>query len=207
MQDIPMKKYMFWAVLALIIFLLSAMWGWQSTSVSTNPEQKTLKPAPQELMTALEDNFLNIKTYAIPRDFPSRPFLNPQGQEITINDLQSPIIVVNLWATWCPPCIKELPTLQALNEKYEDIEVIAISLDFFTDIEPVKSFLNKRGVNDFAAYLDHTQSFQADLTITGLPTTYIIGPDRRVYYEFQGDSDWNAPEFHTFFDALLNENQ
>jgi len=94
-------------------------------------------------------------------------------------------VVVNFWATWCTPCLKEMPELSALDAMREHIEVIGLAYD---DIEPaeLKAFLKKHPVVYPIAIVD-TYTPPADFeTPRGLPTTYLIAPDGRIAKQFLG---------------------
>lgn len=104
-----------------------------------------------------------------------------------INNPEDHIRVFNFWATWCRPCIQEMPYFEALNQEYSDVEVILISFDFKHEHERVGDFIEKRGIKstvkildeiDFNAFIDKINS-----TWTGaIPATLIIDADNEQYF-------------------------
>lgn len=102
-------------------------------------------------------------------------------------------VVVNFWATWCGPCLKEMPELSALHTMRDNIEVVGLA---YEDIEPVQmqAFLKQHPVSYPIAILDTYAPPRDFATPRGLPITYLIAPDGRVAKQFLGPVDAHAVE-------------
>ena len=128
---------------------------------------------------------------------PSARFNDPDGREISLADFKGVPVLVNLWASWCAPCVKELPTLDRLAAAHRDdgqLGVIAVSQDSGPQ-ESVDAFLAKLKVVDLGAYHDPKMSLSGALgPDTVLPTTMLFDAEGKEVWRYVGDLDWNSPE-------------
>ncbi len=111
------------------------------------------------------------------------------------------VILLNYWATWCPPCIAEMPSLQKLYEKYGD------KMDFYfvSSEEPqiLQQFLSKKGFT-LPVYIQKMKSPSA-LESKSLPTTFLISKKGEVIIRETGSADWNSEKVHLLIDRMLSE--
>ena len=120
---------------------------------------------------------------------------------VTLHNLREKVVVLNFWATWCPPCIQELPSLEQLQSRFKDrgVEVVGISVD--VDGKAYQQFLKDHKV-DFLTVRDPDQKTNSLYGTFKFPETYII--DRRgiLRRKFIGAVDWNEPEIVDFLSKL-----
>jgi thiol-disulfide isomerase/thioredoxin len=127
---------------------------------------------------------------------PDATFVDPDGGEISLADFKGTPVLVNLWATWCAPCVKELPTLNALAHKHDKdgaLGVIAVSQDMGPQ-NSVEAFLAKLKVDDLGAYHDPKMALSGALNAQVMPTTILYDAQGREVWRYVGDLDWTGPE-------------
>ena len=124
-------------------------------------------------------------------------FSNPDGGEISLAKFKGVPVLVNLWASWCAPCVKELPTLDKLAATHRvdgQLGVVAVSQDSGPQAS-VEAFLAKLKVKDLGAYHDPKMSLSAALgPDTVLPTSILYDADGKEVWRYVGDLDWTSPE-------------
>lgn len=127
---------------------------------------------------------------------PSASFKNPDGGDISLAAFKGTPVLVNLWASWCVPCVKELPTLDALARSHRDdgqLAVVAISQD--SGPHPsVVAFLAKNKIGDLAAYQDPDMHLSFALDAPVLPTSILYDAQGRELWRYVGDADWTSAD-------------
>lgn len=159
--------------------------GDRLASLATGPMEKLVVQAP-------------------PIPTPDQPFQDAEGNEIRLADFRGQVLVVNLWATWCAPCLTEMPTLAALATHYEgrgDVRVVAISVDVPDARDKAETFLADHAPLTF--YAD--PQFQLPFAFGGkggMPQTILIDKQGRVRAVLTGGADWNSDEARAVVAAL-----
>ncbi len=132
-------------------------------------------------------------------------FDDAAGKSVQLSAFKGQVVVLNLWATWCAPCVKEMPTLARLQADFagRPVKVLAVSTDSDGQIDKAKAFIAARPPLDF--YHDDGLKLVASLTprTEGFPTTYIFDKTGRLRAVLQGDADWSSPEAEKVVAALL----
>ena len=136
-------------------------------------------------------NFFNLETL--------------DGEKVEVADklVKKKLILVNFWATWCPPCIKEIPDLLNLKKKYErDIEIIFVSVDA-NPTKVIPKFLKKNELEDFQTYIDKKLNLTKELEVKVMPTTLVITDGPYELSRVEGYIDWLNKELITKLEKLL----
>ena len=127
---------------------------------------------------------------------PDVTFNDPDGGEISLAEFKGVPTLVNLWATWCAPCVKELPTLDQLSQsqaKDGSLGVIAVSQD--SGPHPsVVAFLDMHKIDDLGAYQDSKMGLSGALGVEVMPTTILFDANGKEVWRYVGDLDWTSEE-------------
>lgn len=126
------------------------------------------------------------------KPLPDSELFDADNDPSALAQLKGQPLLVNLWAIWCAPCVKELPTLQALSKR-QKIDVIAVSQDM-APRSSVDAFLTKNGLDDLEVWHDPKMALSGALGVQILPTTILYGADGKEVWRYTGDLDWNGAE-------------
>ena len=123
------------------------------------------------------------------------------GRTYTLKDYKGKFALVNFWATWCPPCVKEMPSLNTLYEKLGDrMEVVGVHAGL--NLAVVKEFLKEHPVN-FDVIID--KKLDLNWGQAGLPTTFLLDPEGRIIYKATGERDWGGDEMVEFLKEVMDK--
>jgi thiol-disulfide isomerase/thioredoxin len=143
-------------------------------------------------MTGTMVKFVPLKK---PAPAPETPFISADGRTIKLADLVGKVVLVNFWATWCAPCVAELPSLDRLQADLggPDFEVLLISIDRGGD-RVYEPFLEKLGIRHLSSAGDARGTLLRELKAPGVPVSYVIDADGLIRGTLLGDADWASPE-------------
>jgi peroxiredoxin len=126
------------------------------------------------------------------------------GQTISLSSLRGKVVFLNVWATWCPPCREEMPSIEALYEKFKDDKnfvVLAVSQDS-DGRAPVAAFVEKHGYR-FDVLLDPENEVGEAYDVSGIPETFIIDQHGRIVAHHVGPYNWANPEIRDALEELI----
>lgn len=146
----------------------------------------------QDLATGAMANFTVL---AERKPVPRNSFVDADGNTLTLADFKGKVVLLNLWATWCAPCRREMPDLDALQRDLggERFQVVALSSDR-GGIDVVGPFFEEIGVSHLDKYNDKTMKLQRELRAFGLPTTLLIDAQGREIGRLVGPAEWGSED-------------
>lgn len=122
---------------------------------------------------------------------PAAAFEDPEGEPVTLADFRGKPLLVNLWATWCAPCIAEMPTLNALAAREPDLQVLAVSQDLDGRAK-VDAFFDQHPLPRLDRYLDPEIALMMELKVETLPTTILYDSQGKEVWRMTGKEDWQG---------------
>lgn len=197
-----LKKPGFWLMvwggagaLAILYFIIAA---------SLKPNVSAGRGAPGHDQALLVGDMAKFAYAFPPRGAPEIAFAHG-GEPATLADFRGKTVLVNLWATWCVPCLKELPSLDALEATFggEDFQVVAIASDP-RGAEAAQSFFDRLGIEHLELYLD--PNLRLAMALGGanvLPVSVLYGPDGAEIGRLVGEADWMSAEAHALVQSAI----
>lgn len=130
-----------------------------------------------------------------PRALPAVTFASGDDKPLTLSDYKGKVVLVNFWATWCAPCVSEMPSLDQLQKKMgkDKFVILPLSLDGPTRAK-VAPFYQDKKLGELGIYFDKGRAAMQALGISVLPTSILIDADGRELGRIEGEADWSAPE-------------
>jgi thiol-disulfide isomerase/thioredoxin len=125
--------------------------------------------------------------------------IDKNGSFVDFHDYQGKVVFLNFWATWCPPCIAEMPDIHALYQSMgQEVEFVMVSMD--KDFELAKKFVGKKNF-EFTIY--HPASkIPANFNVSSIPSTYVLSPDGKIVSQSLGMAKFNTEDFRTFLRTI-----
>jgi thiol-disulfide isomerase/thioredoxin len=161
-----------------------------------------IKPAG-DLKSLAHGQMAKLEVTANGKPPPTTPLLDANGRAITLADIKAPVVIVNLWATWCAPCVKEMPTLATLQSAYPgQVAVVAVSMDRLADREHARAFIAQHPPLAFYQDPKYALAFALEPPVEGFPTTVIYDGRGRERARLAGAADWDGPDARALVQRL-----
>ena len=141
-------------------------------------------------------DFKNLVVHKIPKIYENIIFLDDVGNEINIKNLDSQLIILNFWATWCEPCKEEMPSLQNLqnNSKFRNLKILPINIGQ-EDKNSIKKFFSDVNIDTFEIFYDSDVKLAKKFSLRGIPTSILINKDGYEFAKVIGSINFEDPKF------------
>ena len=157
-------------------------------------------PRPVKILSVPIDATAEASSYdfvfpSAPAPVPDLVFVDASGRKVSLSDFRGRPIVLNIWATWCVPCRKEMPSLDRLQAKFDPSKLIVLTLSIDRQGASVISpFYQELGLHSLGIYVDTTGSAASKLGMPGVPGTLLIDAEGREVGRKLGPAAWDSPE-------------
>jgi thiol-disulfide isomerase/thioredoxin len=136
---------------------------------------------------------------------PDVHYFDENGRRQSFQALHGRLVLVNLWATWCAPCVRELPALARLSQEMSDRQVVVVAIDVGRDdARAAKAFLSRHGAARLGVYLDSDTTMLRGFHAFGLPTSILLDGKGRMIARVVGPADWDDPEAVAYLRRMAN---
>ncbi len=147
----------------------------------------------------------SVKMSSIGEGIPAPDFTFPglDGKNTSLSNYKGKVVLVNIWATWCPPCVYEMPSMQKLYNEFngKNFEILAVSIDA-AGVDAVAPFMKKHKLS-FPALMDPKGTIKSMYRVTGIPESFIIDKQGILVGKIIGPRDWATQEIFGFFQDLI----
>jgi thiol-disulfide isomerase/thioredoxin len=165
-----------------------------------------LMAGPAQAQTVLPDLSHHLTEVAEPQLAKNFTFKDLDGKTRTLSDYRGKVVLVNFWATWCPPCRREMPSLERLNQKLQGEPFIILAVDQWESYDLVFAFTGQLDPQPtFPILFDSKSQASKQWDVKGLPASFIVDKKGRVVYRAMGGREFDHPEIEQLIRNLLKE--
>lgn len=138
-----------------------------------------------------------------PKPAPALRLIDLDGKVHDLAELKGKLVLVNFWATWCPPCRREMPSLERLHQRLEKQGLAVLAVDVGEDADTVFAFTGQLEPSpSFPILLDRDSRAMQNWKVKGLPTTFVVDPQGRLIYRAVGGREFDSPDMTESLRAL-----
>ena len=138
-----------------------------------------------------------------PKTAPSVGFADASGSRHALSDFRGQYVLLNLWATWCAPCVSELPALASLKMQVPGLKVLAVNVYAKDKPADITSFLKAHKASLLGTLTDNDVTLERSFGAYGLPLTVLIDPSGKVVARTEGPAEWGSPQAVAYFKNMV----
>ncbi len=192
-----MRNSIIYIFLITIILTFGCKKVESKTIKNVKTDQNTTGQSKNELIAKLGGN-----TTKEPTKTTDAKFMNINGKNSKLSDFKGKVIMLNLWATWCPPCRAEMPSMQKLYDDFKNKNFVITAVSQGENLDTVKNFLKNNNYS-FPIFIDINNEIARVYSTGSIPTTYLIDKEGYLIARFVGGRDWYSKESIDLINELL----
>ena len=131
-------------------------------------------------------------------------FVDGNGKSVTLKDLKGKVVFINFWATWCPPCIEEMPSINKLRQTFKGEDIVFLMVDVDNRYDQAKAFMDKNSFN-LPVYVANGP-IPSEYVGRGIPTTVVLDRTGTMLAKIEGGRDYASPEMLQTFKEIITKN-
>jgi thiol-disulfide isomerase/thioredoxin len=191
------KNWALWAAMAMLAAgTLAVLYVFFAAASKPEPSTGLARFATGEMR--------QLSILEAPPPMPTRALQDATGGETSLAVYRGEVTVLNLWATWCAPCMEEMPTLGELQRRYQGrLHVVPVSVDSEADRQKARDELARLTHGSLPFYIDISRAVLFDAAAAGMPTTIVYDRHGREVARLAGGADWSSNEAAALMDAVL----
>lgn len=163
--------------------------------------------AAAQAQQVVDPRDITFKLTYMPEPLATQPtlFYDSEGKPVRLEDFRGKVVLLNVWATWCAPCIYEMPSLDKLQRRYKaaGLEVVPVAMDQNGTAESIRSFFMRYKIKYLPVFFDPQQSVSKAFKVKSLPSSYLIDHEGKLVAMLDGADDWYSNPAQAAVEALL----